>query len=72
LKGSGTTTLVGVFTLGLALGALGAPWLPGWGKSDEARRLAILIEELEAEVGADRIKAAVARVDERMEAAGLY
>lgn len=70
--GTGTATKVGLFTLGLALGALGGPWLPGSGQSGDARRLAMVIEELEADLGADRVRAAVSRADDRIGAAGLY
>lgn len=70
--GGGMATKVGIFALGLALGALAAPLLPGSGHADSARRVMMLIEELEADLGADRVRAAVVRADERLGAAGLY
>lgn len=67
-----SATVVGVFTLGLAAGALSAPFLPGVGTQAEDPKLELVLEDLEAEFGQERVNAALIRAEERLDAAGLY
>ncbi|MGQ0567705.1 MAG: hypothetical protein ACT4OK_21935 [Gemmobacter sp.] len=65
-------TIVGVFTLGLIIGAVAAPWLPGTESGREGRHMTTLIEELEADFGPERVQAAVLRARMRQDAGGHY
>jgi len=67
-----SATVVGAFTLGLAIGALAAPWLPGIGSGNENRHTKALIEALEADFGLERVQEAVERARMRLDAAGHY
>lgn len=69
---SGTATRVGIFTLGLAAGALAAPFLPGLGSGADERRQAILLQELEADFGPERVRLALIRAEERLGSDGHY
>jgi hypothetical protein len=67
-----SATVVGVFTLGLAIGALAAPWLPGVCSGSEDRHAEALIEELEADFGPERVQEAAERARLRLDEAGHY
>lgn len=67
-----SATTVGVFTLGLAVGAMAAPWLPGLRSGSHGQSLTALIAELEADLGPEPVQAAVARARMRLDAAGYY
>jgi hypothetical protein len=65
-------TITGVFTLGLIIGALAAPWLPRTESDQMDDHMTTLIEELEADFGPERVRAAVLRARMRQSEAGLY
>jgi hypothetical protein len=48
-----------------------AVW-PGPGTEAAERRLAIILEELEAEFGRDRVRSALTSAETRLDEAGLY